>query len=820
MTPPRLSDLPALGIRRPWLVLVLNLLIAIAGIAALMGVEVRELPDVDRPVVTVRYTYPGASPETLDAEVTRIIEGAVARVSGVEDIDSASEENSGRVRVEFSPGVQLEGAAADVREAVARITRQLPDTIEDVLVVKADDDAEAIVRIAAVAPQLSETELTEILETDIVPQLLAVQGVADVSLFGQRQRQLRVVVDPLRLASYGLSVQDVSAVLRQAQLDVPAGSFRASDQELLVRADASAVTEAQIEDLQLRDNVRIGDVAEVFFGPEDAMSFTRLDGRPVIGLGVVRQARSNTIQISDAVKTVVDRLDRRLDAIDLVIIDDNATFIRGAVAEVLTTLIVTVAIVVATLWLFLGSFRTTLIPSVAIPIALIGTVAAIWLLGFTINILTLLALVLATGLIVDDAIVVVENIQRRRAQGLKRRAAAVLGTRQVFFAVIATTAVLISVFVPISFLPSTAGKLFREFGFILAIAVAISSFVALSLIPSLVARLPDDAGAGGSVRTRIEAAGRWLTGKYSTLVGLSLSAPLLFLGLALALGLLAGGLYRSLDQELLPPEDRGVIFVMATGPDGVGLPYSERQAARIEAVLQPYVDSGELVGLFTIVGRWDLHRAFVTAPLAPWDQRDRSQQDIMDELRPQLSRLPGARASIFSSNSLSVGGRGGGLEVSVLGTDYDEIFQAAQALARAVEQRSDLLREPNIEYQPTQPQVSVIIDRKRAADLGIPLDGLAATLRAMIAGDELVDLNVDDQAVPIVLESAAGAINDPTDLANLSVRSQGGALVPLSSLVTLQEEGVAAQLDRRAQRRAVEMGFQLNKDIEIGRAHV
>ena len=796
------GDLPSLAIRRPLLVLVLNLLIALAGLAALFGVEVRELPDVDRPIVTVRGDLPGASPETMDADVTSKVEGAVARVPGVQSIESSSEENNFRVRVEFLPSVDLDAAASDVREAVSRIERDLPEAVERLNVIKADADSEPVVRLAAYSDRLSEEELTRIVENDIVPELISVPGVADVNLFGDRSRQLRVVVDPLRLASFGLSVTDVTETLRQAPFDVPVGSFRSDDQELIVRADATVVSADDVADLGLRGSVRIRDVADVFFGPAEPVSFVRLDGRRVVGLGVVRQAQSNTIAISGGVAETVERLNRRFEDVEIAVTSDDATFIRGSVREVLVTLAIAVAIVVATIWLFIGSPRATLIPTAAIPIALIGTVSAIWLLGFSINLLTLLALVLATGLIVDDSIVVLENIQRRKGQGLAARAAAVLGARQVFFAVVATTATLVSVFVPISFLPGTAGRLFQEFGFVLAIAVGISSFVALSLVPAMAARLPDRPVRHPAPLLR---PGRAAAGFYERSLDWALAAPLVVVGIAAGFGALAWVLYQTLDEELLPPEDRGAVYVFATGPDGVGLDYSGRQADRIEAVLAPYVASGEIRQVLTYVGRWDLNRVYVVAPLAPWGERARDQQAIMAELRGPMSAIPGARVSVYSPNSLGLRSAGGGIEVALLGNDYQRLFEAAKTFARAIETERPNLTEPDISYQPTQPQLSVMIDRRRAADLGLPLDSLAATLRAMIDGDEVVDLNVDDEAVPIHLEALGGAIRDPGDLDNLFVRTDGGALVPLSSIATLSEVGVAAELDRHRQRRAIEI---------------
>ncbi|XOV88155.1 MAG: efflux RND transporter permease subunit [Pseudomonadota bacterium] len=803
------DDLPSLSIRRPVLVLVVNLLIALAGLAAIMAVEVRELPDIDRPIVTVRAHYPGASPETMDSEVVSIIEGAVARVSGIKEIDSSSEENNGRIRIEFNPGVDLNGAAADVREAVSRVSRELPDRVEQVLVVKADDNSDAIVNIAVLSDTLLEEELTRIVDKDIIPQLISIEGVADVQMFGDRKRILRVVVDPLRLTSFGLSVTDVAAVLRQAAFDVPAGSFRSEDQELIVRADASVVTAEQVSNIIIKDTRRIGDVANVFFGPEDATSFTRLDGRNVIGLGVVRQARSNTIDISDGVHKAVDNLNRRFTDVELVVTDDNAIFIRNSVREVLTTLGLTVLIVVSTIWLFMGSLRATLIPSVAIPVALIGTVAAIWALGFSINILTLLALVLATGLVVDDAIVVLENIQRRRAQGLGARAAAVLGTRQVFFAVITTSVVLISVFVPIAFLPSTAGRMFREFGFVLASAVAISSFVALSLVPAMASRLPGTATPNRVTATLAQFGGQ-LRDFYSFSLGYVLRAPLLVLAAGALSAAAAGSLYTLLDKELLPPEDRGMIMVMASGPDGVGITYMERQTDLVEDILKPLVDSGEIKSLFTVVGAWDPNRTRITAPLSDWSLRERSQQEIIDALRGPMRDVAGARVHVGGSNSLNLrGANSTGLEVALVGNDYQEIFEAAQVFTRAIENRSENLTRPEISYEPTQPQLSVEVDRRRAADLGVDLDNLATTLRAMIDGDEIIDLNVGDEAIPIVLEASTGEINDPTDLVNLYITARNGNLLPLSSVVTLREEGVAAELDRVAQRRSIEVDVDI-----------
>ena len=798
--------LPELGVRRPWLVLVLNLLIAIGGIAALLAIEVRELPDVDRPVVSVNAFLPGASPETMDSEVTRLLEGAAARVSGVMTINSSSEENNTRIWIEFRPEIDTDQAASDVREAISRIERDLPDALEQLSVYKADEQAGEIMRIAVRSSIHTDEELNRFVEQDIVPRIVSLPGVADASLLGSRQRVLRIILDPLRLTSYGLTVADVAAVLQAAPLDVLAGSFRAGDQQLLVRADAAVTSEEDISSLIIRDEIRIGQVAKVAFSPEDATSFVRLNGERIVGISVIRQAGSNTVRIADGVRAAVADINTRIEGVDLRISSDDSIFIRGSVREVVTTLLISILVVIGTIRLFTGSMRLTLIPAIAIPISLLGTLAASWMLGFSINILTLLALVLAAGLIVDDAIVVLESVQRQRAEGTGPSAAAVVGTRKVFFAVIATTAVLIAVFIPIAFLPGTAGRLFQEFGLVLAVAVAISSFVALSLVPAVMARLP----ASAPRQRRVSDWGNRLAQSYHASLKTVLSAPRRTASICVLAAASAAGLYTLLDQELLPAEDRGTIKLFAKGPDGVGLNYTERQADRMENILIPLLERGEIIALFTVVGRWDPNNIFILAKLADWRERERSQQEIAADLKPLFADLPGVTTRIFSANSLNLrGASSGGLSVALLGTDYEEIYAVAREYTEQIRLRLDSVSRPSIGYDPSQPQLSVEIDRERASDLNIPLEDVAQTLRVMVDGARIVDLNADDQTVPIVLEAGSDKIRDPSDLVNLYVRTRSGALVPLSSIVRLDERGVASQLDRREQRRAIEI------DVEI-----
>jgi hydrophobe/amphiphile efflux-1 (HAE1) family protein len=799
------SGLPALGVRRPWLVTVMNLLIALAGFVAIFAIEVRELPDVDEPVVNVRANLPGASPETMDSEVTRILEGAVARVSGVKEVNSNSEEGNTRIRAVFDPSANVDRAAADVREAVSRVQRQLPDNVEQLAVFKSDEDAEEIMRIAVLADGLSEQDLATIVERDIVPAFISLPGVADVPLFGSRRQILRVELDPGRMSTYGLTVSDIRSVLNQAPLDVPAGSFKSGDQSLLVRADAAVDSEADIGNLLITDKIRLRDVARVAYTPDDATSVVRLNGQRVLGVGVVRQAGSNTIQISEGARAAVARFNAQNDDIQLQVISDEAVFINGAVTEVLRTLAFSVLIVVATIRLFAGSWRFTVVPAIAIPISLLGTLAASWALGFSINILTLLALVLATGLIVDDAIVVLESIQRRQKSGEGSSASSVLGTNSVFFAVIATTMVLIAVFVPIAFLPGTSGRLFREFGLVLTVAVAISSFVALSLVPALMARL----GKPTVSKEHRAASPNVLQTTYRFCLRGVLDHPVMSLLISVGIALSAASVYTNLDSELLPTEDRGKLNMFARGPAGVGLPYTERQADQIEAIFQPYLDSGVIEQLYSVAGRWDPNLIYIVGTLKPWDEREISQQALAAEIQPQLSQLPGVTARVYGSNSLNMrGGWRGGIQFVLLGSDYEEIYAAARIYADAIREQLDSVQNPRIDYTPSQAQVAIKIDRERLADLNVSIDELAQTLRVMVDGVRVIDLNGRDQSIPIVLKAGQNRIQGPNDLVNLFVRSQTGQLIPLASLVTIVEEGVPDELRRLYQRRSISIDMQ------------
>ncbi|MFN0114205.1 MAG: efflux RND transporter permease subunit [Paracoccaceae bacterium] len=801
---------------RPVLALVLNALIVLAGLAALQGVEVRELPEVESPVVTVTAAYDGAAPETIDREVTAVIEGAVGRVAGVRSISSSSRFGQSRVTVEFQSDVDLDTAATDVRDAVARISNTLPDGVDPPRTVKADPNAQAVMRIAVTSPRRSAQDLTELVRDRIEDRLLAAPGVADVEIYGGRDEVLRVDVNQMQLASRGLTIADVARVLRDSSFDAPAGSMSAASQTILVRATSALATAGDFAALEVAPEVRLGDVAQVAFGPAPGASYLRANNETGIGLGILRQARSNTLEISRAVRAVVAEAQEALpEDVSIFVSSDTARFIESAIHEVEIALVLSVLIVTLIIFVFLRDARATMIPILTIPVSLLGTLAAIWAAGFSVNILTLLALVLATGLVVDDAIVVLENIMRRRADGMSPAAAAVLGTDQVFFAVVATTTTLAAVFVPLAFLPGQTGGLFREFGFTLAIAVLISAVSALTLAPVLSAGLlrphrNGDGGIGGWVGSRLAAL-------YGAVLRASLGAPFIVLGLAAALAATAAFLYPGLRQELTPPEDRSIIFLSIQAPQGVALDYTDGKMRDIEAIIAPYRESGEAGSLFSIAGQGATNRGFMVLTLIDSTARTRSQAAIAEEITGKLRGVIGIRATASQPNSLGIRGAGQGLSFAVVGQDYAVLAGQAESLIDRIE-ADPRFGDVRLGYDTTQAQLFVEVDRARAADLGVEVGGLGEALQAVLDGRTAGRVFEGDRSFDIRLLSTSDPVDDPGDLERVFVRAGDGQMIPISSFVDLTERAVAPELAREAQARSVPVSASLTPGLPLGQA--
>ncbi len=813
------SSTTALFVRRPILAFVLSALIVLAGLAGLFGAEIRELPDVDRPVITVTTDFSGASPETIDREITAQIEGAAGRVAGVKAISSNSRFGRSRVTIEFGDDADLDVAATDMRDAIGRIQNSLPDGAEDPRIVKADANADAVMRIAVTSDRRSAQELTQYVEETIEDRLISVPGVADLQIYGDRESVFRIDIDQMQLASRGLSLSDIRNTLRNVAFDAPAGSLSSSSQSIVVRTTATVTSAAEFEALSIRDRVTVGDVATVTLGPAPGESILRANGQTGLGLGIVRQAQSNTLEISQSVRAVVDDLQAILPAdVQVFVTSDDAVFINGSIREVLNTLGIAIAIVIGIIFLFLRDVRATIIPAVTLPVALIGTLAAIYLVGFSINILTLLALVLATGMVVDDAIVVLENIVRRRSEGMGARAAAVLGTQQVFFAVVTTTATLAAVFIPLSFLPGQTGGLFREFGFTLAISVLLSSIVALSLCPVLASKLLKGQTGKEAPRGPMIWLGERLTAIYAFTLRFCLAVPLLIIVLSAGFATVAAISFGNIRQELTPSEDRSIALLRVSTPQGVSLDYTARKMREIEDLIEPLRQSGEVTNVFSIAGTGSDNRGFMVMTLAEWQDRDRSQQEIVGQINGLLGQVIGVSAFAIQPNSLGIRGAGRGLTVALTGNNYDRLAASADQIIERMEQNPAFGRV-SLGYETTQPQLFIEVDRDRASDLGVNIDGLGEALQAVLDGRTVGTVFIDDRSFEIKMISTVDPVNDPGDLERIFVQAGNGEMVPISSFVRLQERAVAPELARETQMRAVEISASLTPALSLGDAY-
>jgi len=808
----------ALFIRRPIFALVVNTLIVVAGLAAWNGIEIRELPQVDQPVISVTTTLDGAAPETMDREVTSVVEGAVSRVQGIRDISSTSSFGRSRVTLQFSDTTDIGQASNDIRDALGRVRNQLPDNVDEPSIVKADADSQPIMRLALTSDTMSMEDMTLLVENEVSDRLAAVEGVADVAVYGDQEKIFRIDLDQAKLAGRGVTVANLRTALANASYDVPAGKLTSASQDISVRATADLQTPEQFENLILVNNVRLRDVATVTLGPDTGTTALRSNGRQGIGLGIVRQAQSNTVDISEGVRKVVDTIQTQIlpEGTQLRITSDDAVFINGAIHEVEIALIVAVFIVTLVIYMFLLDWRATLIPTISMPIALIGTVAAIYLAGFSINILTLLAIVLATGLVVDDAIVVLENIVRRRAEGLGPRAAAVHGTLEVFFAVLATTATLAAVFVPLSFLPGQTGGLFREFGFVLAFSILLSSFVSLTLCPMLASRMltkEQHTVPGPMARFGARAAGF-----YRVTLRACLNSPLIVFAVAAFFTVMGAAGFLTLKSELTPSEDRSQVMMRINAPQGVSLDYAQAQMRRIEDGLQPLVKSGEIDNIFSISGQGgSVNSGFMVLTLASWEKRDRSQQEIVAEINRVTARIPSVRVFAMQPNSLGIRGAGSGLQVALVGNDYNKLGDAAAKLVRQMED-TGRFENVRLNYEANQAQLSITIDRERASDMGVDIGGLAWALQAMLDGNSVVDVYVDGESYPVKLLSSTNPVNDPTDLQNIFLKAGDGKIVPMSTIASVEEMAVAPQLSRESQLRAVSLSAGLKSDLALGEA--
>jgi hydrophobe/amphiphile efflux-1 (HAE1) family protein len=800
-------------VARPIFGIVLNLLIIIAGLAAFTSVDIREMPDVDRPVLSVGTTYEGAVPSTVDTEITQVLEDALSALEGMSYIESTSSTGSSRITIDLSDGTDVNVAANEAREIVSGALRSLPDDIEDPSVSKSDSNADAIIRLALLGDASLDT-LTQLAEGAVYERLSLIDGIAEVTLRGDRANEFRVAVNMPSLLSRGLTIFDVSTALQQLRDDTALGSLASESQTLSLRVGSKDVTVEIINQLPINDTTQVADIAFVQLIPEEASVYTRVNGETAIGLDITRQSVGNTLEISRDVGIAVEELrDQMPEGVQLLVTSNDGIFIEGSINEVVKSILMATGIVVAVIFLFLRSPRATLIPAVTIPVALIGTLAAIWLTGFSVNTISLLALVLATGMVVDDAIVVVENIVRKRKSGMGAFAAAASGTNEVFFAVISTTATLAAVFIPISFLPGQAGGVFSEFGFVLAFAVTLSSITALTLAPVLSALLDPGKTQANAQQTQPGALARG----FDRVMDLAIRTPLLVLSIAVGFAMIAMGAAMTLPSTVTPQEDRGFFLVQARGASDTTIDYLDTQVLLVEDILAPYQESGQIETVQSIIGVGGGTSAFIVVRLPDWSERDFSQQELIGQISARLSSVPGVQVSARSTNSLNIRGAGGGLSFAVTGTNLANMTEAAGVLVSAMSQDATFLN-PQLSNNSVNAQLEVTVNDSAAGDMGLNTADVTSLVRAMVQGDVAVSVFSDDVEVDVNVVPGGPPIDDPSDIASMSIRLDSGAYVPLSTVASLNTVVSDAQIERLGGTLSVALQANLGEGVDLSTA--
>ena len=800
-------------VARPIFGIVLNLLIIIAGLAAFSSVDIREMPDVDQPVLSVRTTYEGAVASTVDTEVTQVLEDALSALEGMSYIESTSSTGSSRITIDLSDGTDVNVAANEAREIVSGALRSLPDDIDDPSVTKSDSNADAIIRLALLGDASLDT-LTKLAEGAVYERLSLIDGIAEVTVRGDRANEFRVTVNIPSLLSRGLTIFDVSTALAELRDDTALGALESESQTLSLRVGNEAVTVESINQLPINDTTQLADVAFVQFIPEDTSVFTRVNGETAIGLDITRQSVGNTLEISRDVTIAVEELrDQLPENVQLLVTSNDGIFIEGSINEVVKSILMATGIVVAVIFLFLRSSRATLIPAVTIPVALIGTLAAIWITGFSVNTISLLALVLATGMVVDDAIVVVENIVRKRKSGMGAFAAAAAGTNEVFFAVISTTATLAAVFIPISFLPGQAGGVFSEFGFVLAFAVTLSSITALTLAPVLSALLDP----GKTQANAVQAAPSAMARSFDRVMDFAIRTPLLVLAVAIGFAIIAMGAATTLPSSVTPEEDRGFFLVQARGASDTTIDYLDTQVRLVEDILAPYRESGQIETVQSIIGVGGGTSAFIVVRLPDWAERDFTQQELIAQISGTLSSVPGVQVSARSTNSLNIRGAGGGLSFAVTGTNLANMTETADALVAAMSQDATFMN-PQLSNNSVNAQLEVNVDDSAAGDMGLNTADITSLVSAMVQGDVAVSVFSDDVEIDVNVVPGGPPIDDPSDIASMSIRLDSGAYIPLSTVASLDMVVSDAQIERLGGALAVSLQANLGEGVDLSTA--
>ena len=828
-------QLAEISIRRPVFATVLSLLVLLVGAVSFTRLTVREYPKIDEPVVTVSVRYAGASAEVIESQVTKPLEDSIAGIDAVDVITSISRAEQSQISVRFRLEKDADNAAAEVRDRTARVRNRLPDAVDEPVIAKVEADASPVMWLAFSSDTRSPLEINDLLNRIVKPRLQTVTGVADVPIYGERRYAMRIWLDPERMAGYRLTTQDVEDAIRRNNLELPAGRIESQQREFSVTSQTELARPAQFSDIVIRTvngfPVRMRDVARVEESAASDRSRVRLNGRDAISMGVIRQATANPLELSAGVRAMLPTLKADLPAdITIDIANDNSVFIDRSVKSVYQTIAEAVVLVALVIFVFLRTLRASIIPIITIPVSLVGSFALMALAGFSINTLTLLALVLAIGLVVDDAIVMLENIYRHIEEGLDPFSAAIKGAKEIGFAIVAMTLTLVAVYAPLAFTPGRTGRLFVEFALALAGAVVVSGFVALTLSPMMCSLLLKHNPKPNWFDRSME---RWLTamsdaygrllrwvvtarwGGGGGLRGALFQARWLVVGVMLASAVGLALVYPKMKQELSPLEDRGTILVNVTAPDGATLDYTNRYALELEKIGRDYP---EFDRIFANIGNPTVAQGSVIYRTVDWEQRERSTLDMARELQPKVGALPGVNAFLITPPSLGQGFRSRPLTYVIQTSDSYENLNAVTRQMLAEMAKNPGIVAPDADLRLNKPELRISVNRERAADLGVGVDVVARAIETMLGGRTVTRYKRDAEQYDVIVQTEARGRTTPENIDSIYVRGRNDAMIPLSSLVNVKESVSPRELNHFGQRRSVTITANLSPDYSLGEA--
>lgn len=816
-----------ISVKRPVFASVISLLLIAFGLVSFGKLPLREYPDIDPPIVSIDTSYRGASASVVESRITQLIEDRISGVEGIRHIDSSSTDGRSSVVLEFDIDRDIEAAANDVRDRIAGLLDNLPEEADPPEVQKANGGDEVIMWLNLVSDQMTTLQLTDYARRYLTDRFSVIDGVANMRVGGGKVYAMRVWIDRQALAARNLTVADVEAALRSENVELPAGSIESKERHFTVRLERSFRTAEDFANLVLTQGgdgylVKLGDVARVEIGSEEERIMFRGNGEAMIGLGVSKQSTANTLEVARAVNKLVDEINPTLpQGMEIKRSYDSSVFIEASIDEVYQTLFIAIILVIIVIYLFLGSVRAMLIPALTVPVSLLATFIVLYALGYTINLLTLLAMILAIGMVVDDAIVMLENIHRRIEEGDSPLKAAFLGAREVAFAVIATTAVLVAVFMPITFLDGDLGKLFKEFAVTMSAAVLFSSIVALTLSPMMCSKLLKPASQDTWLMRQVDKGMNALAGFYSRSLTGAMKHPLLVSLLVVAALGASAYMVKLIPQEFAPEEDRGSMFLMVNGPEGASYEYIEAYMNEVEQRLMPLVDSGEIKRLLIRAPRgWggsaNFSNGMAIIVLNDWGQR-RPAKEIINDVRARLTDLAGVRAFPVMRQAF---GRGVGKPVQFVigGPSYEELARWRDIMLEKAAENPNLVGLDH-DYKETKPQLRVVIDKDRAADLGVSIAHIGRTLESMLGSRLVTTFMRDGEEYDVIIEGNRDSQNTASDMQNIYVRSdRSKQLIPLSNLVSIEEFADASQLHRYNRMRAITLEASLAEGYSLGEA--